>query len=88
MHHEKTLRPPLATDVQPWRRSASMFQLVVIEGLAGNSMELIGQKRHVRGWRAGLARLAWAAEQLFFGVLALRRRAIRGLHPGPRTAST
>ena len=88
MHHEKTLRAPLASDVQPWRRTASMFQLVVIEGLAGNSMELVGQKRHVRGWRAGLARLAWVAEQAFYGALALRRRLIRGLHPGPRTAST
>lgn len=88
MHHEKTLRPALASDVQPWRRSASKFQLALIEGLAGGSMELIGQKRHLRGWRAALARVAWVAEQLFHGVLALRKRLTRGLDPGPRTAST
>lgn len=88
MHHEKALRLPLASDVQSWRQTASLLQIALVEGPAGRTMELTGQRRHVRGWRAGLQAVVLVAELAVAGGALIKRGASRLLSARPHAAST
>jgi hypothetical protein len=82
-HHQKTMRRPSDDDLGRWRRSATILQVAVIESLAGEVMEAVGQQRHYRGASRFLIGILRIAEELFYRLLRLRRRFIARPHtPG------
>ncbi|MFG0252010.1 MAG: sulfotransferase family protein [Phycisphaerales bacterium JB038] len=67
--HQKTMRPPQASDVDVWKRRANRRLLLYVEGGAGRLMAKVGQEPALKGgWRL-LARLAWGLASLRMHLL-------------------